>query len=381
MRWIWEDENWPAFNVNEALLGPVLDRLEGCARDFERRVGGQFARSPEDSGEFELDLLVDSVMDSYAIEEEHLSRDSVRSSFIRAFWPSRQTLKPGDTQTRALAELYRELWKNAEEDLTHEVLHRWHEALIAPDDVAYSLRELRRGAYRTSAQPIQVVSRGDRVHFEAPPAAALHREMALFLDWVNTPASALELNPWLKLAYAHLWFLTLHPYDDGNGRMARVLSDWMMMRMQTPSRALVSMTGSIQAQREAYYEHLEQAQRGGVVIDDWCAWFLERAEASFVDAGKRWDRSLERTRKTSIFWKKYSPSDFSPEQRKLVERLLQGGDQDFPDGITRRQYKSLAGVSDTTATKHLQLLVELGVLRTTGQMKSTRYQLNSDIFL
>lgn len=106
MRWIWEDENWPAFNVNEALLGPVLDRLEGCARDFERRVGGQFARSPEDSGEFELDLLVDSVMDSYAIEEEHLSRDSVRSSFIRAFWPSRQTLKPGDTQTRALAELY-----------------------------------------------------------------------------------------------------------------------------------------------------------------------------------------------------------------------------------------------------------------------------------
>lgn len=369
--WIWQQGEWPAFQVDGMQLEGLVTEVAELADQFQVQV----SRGSEDAqSAHAIDQVIDSVVDSYQIEREYLQRESVRSSFVRAFHPEQFVLALGDQRADAVARLYRDLLSNPLRELTEQQLYVWHSAVLDHDDALF--RGHRVGAYRSSVQSMQVVSDGGAtIHFEAPPARVVPKEMRELLDWLNQDSSELGLNHWMTIAFAHLWFLTIHPFDDGNGRIARVLSDWLMMRHHPGSYALVPLTSAILKNKESYYDVLEATQRGSLLVTDWCAWFLERVKESLVAATLQWEDTVLRTQRYAAFWERFKPEGFLPEQKKLIERLLQGGEGNFPDGITRKQYQSLAKVSDSTATRHLQDLVQQGALVVRGQGKSTRYLL------
>ena len=377
--WIWERAEWPAFELDEASLGPILREVAELAEQLGVRVGKGERAAQED---FSLNQLIDSVVDSYEIEGEHLQRSSVRSSFIQSFHGAAFTSKPGDAQAEALSSLYRELLTTPNRRFTHGSFYRIHAAVL--DELTAVHWGHNRGAYREKREPMRVVSAGpgpnERIHYEAPPSSVVFAEMQDFIDWLNAPLEERGLAPWLELALAHLWFLSIHPFDDGNGRSARVLSDWMMMRIRADGHGLAPLTTTIQQHKQAYGDLLEETQRGALDVTRWCAWFLERVLESLHAALEQWELSVARTRRTALFWDAFSAVRFRDEQKKLIERLLEGGEGNFPQGIKRSQYQSMARVAAATATRHLQELVALGVLIARGEGKATRYSLNSAAF-
>lgn len=220
---------------------------------------------------------------------------------------------------------------------------------------------------------MQVVSgRLDRptIHFEAPPREQLDRELAYFMDWFNQSRLDLSLDPLLRAGISHLWFLTLHPFDDGNGRLARALTDLALTQADQQSIRLYAISNTILQKRAEYYRLLEETQKGNSDITVWLNWFLmiliESVENSLAQ--------IERTLAKSRFWLKHRETDLSQEQKKVLNRLLDGGEKGFEHGINASQYQKVAKVSKATATRHLTDLLEKGLLKKTEQGgRSTRY--------
>lgn len=220
---------------------------------------------------------------------------------------------------------------------------------------------------------MQVVSgRLDRptIHFEAPPREQLDRELAYFMDWFNQSRLDRSLDPLLRAGISHLWFLTLHPFDDGNGRLARALTDLALTQADQQSIRLYAISNTILQKRAEYYRLLEETQKGNSDITVWLNWFLmiliESVENSLAQ--------IERTLAKSRFWLKHRETDLSQEQKKVLNRLLDGGEKGFEHGINASQYQKVAKVSKATATRHLTDLLEKGLLKKTEQGgRSTRY--------
>jgi len=205
---------------------------------------------------------------------------------------------------------------------------------------------------------MQVVSGIDRprVHFEAPSRAVLERELAAFVDWFNQSKHDVALDPLLRAAICYLWLITLHPFDDGNGRITRALTDRALAQADSQSIRLYSMSAAILDQRTSYYQVLEQTQRGGMDVTPWVVWFLEILESTLQTALDKIDRTLAKTR----FWRQLHDAGLLAEQVKVINRLLEGGEQNFEHGISASQYKSVAKVSKATATRHLADLLDKG---------------------
>jgi Fic family protein len=231
---------------------------------------------------------------------------------------------------------------------------------------------------------MQVVSgRLDKptVHFEAPPRDALEGELEGFISWFNAPEHNQEnsqaLDPLVRAAIAHLWFITLHPFDDGNGRLTRALTDMALAQGDEQSIRLYAMSGAILDNRKGYYNILEQTQKqaqeveGKLDISAWVEWFLRTLLASVESAISKIDRTLEKT----AFWQRFNDTPLSAEQRKVLNRLLDGGPDGFEGGISAGQYQKVAKVSKATATRHLADLVAKGCIeKMAGGGRSTRYR-------
>ncbi|VXA89389.1 Cell filamentation protein Fic [Aeromonas veronii] len=364
--WIWQQADWPHFRWQDSEILPRLrqvQRRQGILIGSHSRLG-----NPDQK----LDTLLANIIASSAIEGERLNAQSVRSSLARRLGSSQTQSYPVSERSEGLAAMMLDAIDNHEQPLTIERLYQWHRWLFPVNE--WSVQPMNVGQLRGNEPMLVVSGRVDRptVHFEAPPRAALDDQLAAFIFWFNQTRHDPTMDPLLRAAIIHFWFVTLHPVDDGNGRLTRALTDLALSQADSHSIRLYAMSVAILELRGDYYRALESAQRGSLDITSWICWFLDTLDYSIELALQVIDRSLAKT----FFWLRHCNDDLSPEQTKVLNRLLDGGEHGFQNGISASQYQKVAGVSKPTATRHLAELVDKGCIeKLPGGGRSTRYQI------
>ncbi|MFU2330190.1 Fic family protein [Pseudomonas sp. NFX98] len=370
--WIWQQPDWPDFHWQAERLTPLLRE---CVQAQGRLMGMASSVGSSLSAQSELDALLQNIVTSSAIEGEQLDVGSVRSSLARRLGLE---LNEGDKvskRSEGLAQLMLDATQRFAEPLTLDRLLDWHEWLFPEQDSDLAARSIRVGALR-GEEPMQVVSgRLDRptVHFEAPPRQGLERQLDTFLTWFESSRNQAGLDPLLRAGVAHFWFVTLHPFDDGNGRLTRTITDLALAQGEAQAIRFYAMSASILDDRSGYYRVLEGSQKATLDITQWLDWFLQTLLRSLQQAMARIEFVLAKAR----FWQAHRETGLSTEQTKVLNRLLDGGERGFELGISAAQYQAVAKVSKATATRHLTELLEKGcVKRLPGGGRSTRYQIN-----
>ncbi|HEY4292129.1 Fic family protein [Luteibacter sp.] len=370
-RWIWQRPGWPDFTWQAGTLAP---QLRDCQRVQGQLIGMAGAVAGNVQACEALDTLLSNIVTSSAIEGERLDVGSVRSSLARRLGLAGEASPRPTPRSEGVAELVLDATRHPETQLDLPRLFQWHRWLFPATDELLPVR-IRIGALRGD-EPMQVISgRIDRptVHFEAPPREGLEAQVDQFLAWFEASRSDPVLDPLLRAGIAHFWFVTLHPFDDGNGRLTRALTDLALAQAQPEAIRFHAMSASILADREGYYDVLESRQKSGLDITAWLQWFLRTLHDSLVQAIRRIDGVIAKAR----FWQMHRQHTLSPEQVKVLNRLLDGGERGFEHGISAAQYQAVAKVSKATATRHLAELVEKGFLRRLpGGGRSTRYQID-----
>jgi len=376
-RWIWQHHDWPRFTWQTDALAALLRQVTLAQGALLGRTQGS---EPELRAEFRLDALLQNIVNSSAIEGETLNVSSVRSSIARRLGLAEGDEASAEARSEGLAQIMWDTTANLDAPLTEARLLQWHAWLFAGDEGF--LGRIRIGDWR-GTEPMQVVSgRIDRptVHFEAPPREGLEARAVDFVAWFNASRSDVTLDPLVRAALAHFWFVTLHPFDDGNGRITRALTDLALAQGERQSIRFYAMSVAILADRKGYYAQLEAAQKmrasaAPLDLTPWLQWFLLTLLRAIETASAQIDRVLGKSR----FWLQHRVQALSPEQIKVLNRLL---DRDEPGrggleyGISAAQYQAVAKVSKATATRHLADLVAKGCLeKLPGGGRSTRYHI------
>lgn len=368
-QWIWQQPDWPAFTWQTETLAPLL---RACGQVQGRLLGMLDAVGHDTEVQSSLDALLQNIVTSCAIEGEQLNVGSVRSSLARRLGLNEES-QSTTPRSEGLAALLLDATQGYQQTLDTERLFIWHRWLFPSDDPLLA-RPLHIGTLRGD-EAMQVVSGPiDRptVHFEAPPRTGLETQLADFVAWFERSRSDANLDPFLRAGIAHLWFVTLHPFDDGNGRLTRALTDLALAQGERQTIRFYAMSASILDDRAGYYRILEASQKSGLDITRWLYWFLTTLLNSLEKALVRIDRVLAKAR----FWQVHRGQGLSAEQVKVLNRLLDGGERGFEQGISAAQYQAVAKVSKATATRHLSDLLEKGCIeRLPGGGRSTRYQI------
>lgn len=356
--WIWQHPHWPQFTWNQAAIAEPLAR----ARLAQGKVLGA-ARLLDTSLTLEAvaSILVEDGVTTSAIEGERLDVDAVRSSVARHLGLPLAGLPTPPRAVDGLIEVLLDATRLYAQPLTRERLFGWQAALFP---TGYSgLHAIRAGQLR-GEEPMQVVSGRigyERVHFEAPGHGVLGEELAHFLSWFNDSVGVMEGV--LRAGLAHLWFVTIHPFEDGNGRLARAITDMALSQDEQLPMRLFSLSAQILRERDSYYEILEQTQRGDLDVTAWLIWFLAQVQSSATAA----ERTVANTLAKARFWLRHQSAVLNERQRKVLNRLLDAGPDGFEGGINTRKYVSLTKASRATAYRELAELVALGCLQSTGK--------------
>ena len=352
--WIWERSGWPALTFDAAA---VAVPLEAVARAIGRLHGRVGVLHDEDRDRAALAGLMHDVLESSAIEGERLDVEAVRSSLARRLGVDVGAATRSDRHADGVVEMTLDATRNARTPLTAGRVQAWQAALFPTG--RSGLSEIRVGQWRDDSDgPMQVVSGPigrQRVHFQAPPAGVLNAQVKAFLEWVEAPQDTPAI---LRAGLAHLWFVTLHPFDDGNGRVARAVGDLMLSRADGEPYRYYSLSAQIQAERNGYYAILEQTQRGGLDVTPWLAWFLD----CLLRAVRRSDAELDRVLAKALFWQRVAHVPLNERQVKALNRVL----DDFEQPVTNRKWAALTRTSSDTALRDLRALVDAGVLEPTG---------------
>lgn len=363
-RYIWQAEQWPVWQYDLAsLAGPLAEvsRAQGLLMGRLTDVG--LALRDQAC----LAVLTEDVVKTSEIEGEQLNVESVRSSIARRLGVEIGALTPVDRNVEGVVEMVLDATGRCQAPLTPERLFGWHAALFPS---GYSgLARINVGMWRNDATgPMQVVSgpiHRRQVHYEAPPALRLQAEVSRFLDWANGVTSEPTL---IKAGIAHLWFVTLHPFDDGNGRIARAVGDLFLARADGSAQRFYSLSAQIQRERKIYYDILERTQKGTLDINDWLTWFLGALHRALNSAQSTLDAVLVKAR----FWQRCASMPLNARQVKLLNRLLDG----FEGRLTSSKWAAIAKCSPDTALRDINELIERGVLRrTTSGGRSTAYEI------
>lgn len=363
-QYIWQAADWPHWRYDlSALAAPLAEvsRAQGILLGRLADVG--LALRDQAS----LAALTEDVVKTSAIEGELLNVESVRSSIARRLGVDIGAVAPVDRHVEGVVELVLDATSRSAEPLTAERLFGWHAALFP---TGYSgLSKITVGRWRDDAAgPMQVVSGpiGRRaIHFQAPSADLLPVETARFLAWANEESGEPLL---IKAGLAHLWFVTLHPFDDGNGRLARAVGDLFLARADGSPQRFYSLSAQIQRERKDYYDILERTQKGTLDVTGWLSWFLATLGRAVVSAHSTLDGVLVKAR----FWHRWAGTPLNERQVKLLNRLLDG----FDGKLTSSQWAAIAKCSPDTALRDITQLLELGVLKKSpGGGRSTGYEL------
>lgn len=364
MAYIHELESWPNFSWDGAKLAQKL----ASVRNRQGRLSGRM----EELGfklktEATLEALTEEVTKSSEIEGEILNRDQVRSSIARRLGIDIGALTPSERNVEGVVEMMLDATGKYNTQLTSERIFGWHAALFPTGRSAMS--KITVGAWRTDQTgPMQVISGAighERVHYEAPEAALLADEMKTFIDWFNVQQ---DIDPVIKAAIAHLWFVTIHPFDDGNGRIARAIADMALARSENSSQRFYSMSAQIRQERKAYYDILEATQKGELDITTWLEWFLDCLDRAFDRA----DTILASVLRKARFWKAQAGQIFNDRQRAMIDRLFDG----FEGKLTTSKWALITKSSQDTALRDIDDLVAKGVLtKDAAGGRSTSYSL------
>lgn len=363
--WIWQRPEWPNFVVDAAAFS---ERVETFYRKGERLVGQVDALSGANQTDASVDLMLSEVLASYAIEGEKLDRDSVRSSLLAHFGRVVGDTKHASDKASAAAELIVSVRQNWNRPLSHEMLGGW-QSLVVVDQITTLVM---RGAYRNHPEPMQIVSGGSlarppRIHYEAPPSAAVPAEMERFLDWYNGNPS--DLPGPIRAAVAHVWFESIHPFDDGNGRVGRAISDHALSQaLGRPT--LTCLATAISQDRHRYYAELEPIGRGEFDLGSFVDYFTQTIDSAQEIAVAEVGFVLGKTR----FYDRYR-GRLNERQRKVTARIFREGRAGFAGGLSRKNYATIARCSPATAARDLADLRGMGALVSHGQGRSTRYEI------
>jgi Fic family protein len=364
MTYIYELPDWPGFHWRGDEIAVQL----GYVRLQQGRLIGRM----EDLGfpfkaEASLQTLTEDVLKSSEIEGEVLDKAQVRSSLARRLGIDIGALAPADRNVEGIVEMMLDATQKFAEPLTAERLFDWHAALFPTGPSGMS--RIAFGAWRRDEKgPMQVVSGPigrERVHYQAPAAEMLNREMQAFLKWFDGERA---IDPVLKAALAHLWFVTIHPFDDGNGRIARAIADMALARSEQSAQRFYSMSAQIRLERNAYYDILEQTQKGGLDVTPWLTWFLDCLNRAFGGA----EQTLAAVLRKARFWEAHAGAAFNDRQRAMIALLFDG----FFGKLTSSKWAALAKCSQDTALRDIDDLVKRGVLvKEAGGGRSTSYAL------
>ena len=364
--YVWQQPHWPALTYDAPVLAEPLARVH---RAQGRLLGLLGEVGATQRAMANLQVLAQEVVKTSEIEGERLNLASVRSSIARRMGVDIGALAPTDRHVEGVVDMVLDATGRFDAPLTAERLFGWHAALFP---TGYSgMASIRTGHWRDDASgPMQVVSGPhgrETVHFQAPPAADLPAHTAAFLAWFNAEAAG---DPLIKAGLAHFWLVTLHPFDDGNGRISRAVGDLALARADGTPQRFYSLSAQIQRERNAYYDQLEAAQKGGLDVTAWLAWFL----GCLLRAVQGADDILAEVLAKARFWQRWAGAPMNERQIKLVNRLLDG----FDGKLTTAKWAAIAKCSADTALRDITDLLARGVLvKAEGGGRSTAYLLSA----
>lgn len=365
-RYIHEQREWPNFEWDSEKLGGSLAAL----RHRQGKLTGRMeAYGFKLRTEATLQTLTLDVIKSSEIEGEVLNSDQVRSSVARRLGMDVAGLIQADRHVEGIVEVMIDATQKYNKEITAQRLFAWHSAMFPGGRTGMQKIVVGKWRDNSSDAPMQVVSGAlgkQRVHFEAPASELLKTEMKKFMDWFN---ESKELDPVLKAGIAHLWFVTIHPFDDGNGRIARAIADMQLARSDESPQRFYSMSAQIRKERNTYYEILEKTQRGTLDITKWLEWFLACLDRSLAAT----EETLSEVFRTAKFWETHTSTPFNDRQKRMVLKLL----DNFEGKLTTAKWAKVMRCSHDTALRDVQDLIDKGVLvKEDAGGRSTSYNLN-----
>ena len=364
--YIWQQPTWPKFEWDNDRLINLLSEV----RNLEGRVLGMMGGLGFSiQNTTSLDVMVEDVLRSSEIEGELLNADRVRSSIASHLGIATEGLPAPDHYTEGVVQVMLDAVRNSDKPLTHERLFNWHAALFPTG--RSGMYKINVAAYREGTEPMQVVSGAmgrERVHYEAPTSEAVPAMMNDFLAWINEEQN---IDPILKAAVAHLWFVAIHPFDDGNGRITRTITDMLLAKADGMSHRFYSMSAEILRERKGYYEALEKTTTGTMDITLWLEWFMQTLRSAIV----RSEATVKRVVAKSSFWQRNREVAMNDRQVKVVNMLWDG----FEGKLNTSKWAKITKTSTATAFRDINDLVEKGVLVVAvGGGRSTNYLLKDD---
>jgi Fic family protein len=360
-KYLWQQDDWPNWHVDVRRLSSLLSQVN---TERGRLLGKMQALGFNLAEETTLRVLTEDVVKSSEIEGEKLNPESVRSSLARRLGIDIGALPPADRNVDGVVEMVLDATRNFSAALTQDRLFGWHAALFP---TGYSgMDRIAVGQYRTDADgPMQVVSGGygrEKVHYVAPPADRLDVEMGRFLDWFNGEDG---MDPVIRAGLAHFWLVTIHPFEDGNGRISRAVCDMALARADGSSQRFFSLSSQVQMDRNRYYTVLEQSQKGTMEVTEWMEWFL----SCLLRAIKSSDLQLNAALTKAKFWNHWAGLAFNKRQKKMLNMLLDG----FEGNLTNKKWVAINNCSPDTALRDINELLDVKVLVQIGGGRSTRY--------
>jgi Fic family protein len=365
MRYIYQLREWPKFSWDPG----SIEQLLGIVRHQQGRLTGRM----ESLGfplrrEAFLETLTLETLKSHEIEGQLLDAHQVRSSIARQLGMDIAGLIPADRHVEGVVEMMLDATQHYDSLLSKERLFGWHASLFPSG--RSGMQRIIVGVWRdNSLGPMQVVSGAmgkEKIHFEAPPAEVIDQEMESFIEWFNNTK---DIDPVIKAAIAHLWFVTIHPFDDGNGRIARAIADMQLARADGTAQRFYSMSAQIRKERNAYYQILEKTQKGGIDITLWIQWFLSCLNRALIATEHTFAGILRKAH----FWEQHRATALNERQRLLLNKLLDG----FEGKLTTSKWAKIAKCSQDTAGRDIDKLIQLGILtKDAAGGRSTHYLIN-----
>jgi len=370
-RWIWEHDEYPNFTYDIKKLTPLIEKV---SQEQGYLIAMTKVMNQDNIDLTQLDALMSEAISTSAIEGEILNRDSVKASIKRKLGFEDVEFSQIDRDTDYLVEVLIDANSNYNNDLTKERLFGWHNALFPK---GYSgLSKINVATFR-GKETMEIVSGSagkEKTYYIAPPREKLENEMDRFLQWFNTTEASL-----IKAAITHLWFVIIHPFDDGNGRITRAITDLVLSKIENSKISkLYSMSSAINADRKGYYRALEhttgyiQKEDGFLDITLWCEWFLSTLHIALVDTKQKLTYIIDKTN----FWDKHKHSNLNARQIKVLNKILDIGVDNFQGDLSKKKYITISDTTSATASRDIKELLDLGCIKqvegTIG--KNTRYR-------
>jgi Fic family protein len=372
--YIWQLRGWPKLHVQESALA---EKIALARQEQGKVIGLARAIGMPEMDQVIRDIWVDEAIATAAIEGEKLDLASVRSSVMRRLGMSKDMRASSSRIVDGLLDVMQDATASHHHALDDDRLFRWQAALFPAG--TSGIHRIAVGKYRDSTEPMQIVSgpiERPTVHYEAPPSKNVPKEMRQFLQWFAKTSprsdSKVKIDGVVRAALAHLWFETIHPFEDGNGRVGRAIVDMALAQDTAAPQRLYSMSGQLMRERDDYYRHLGKAQHGTLDVTSWILWFLTQFRLASIASQNVISGAIEKNR----FWAVHAATAINDRQRKVLMLLLDAGSGGFRGGMSAAKYVGVTRTSKTTATRDLAELEREGLVVATGQGRATRYWVN-----